>query len=160
MKTNFQKICDFHKTFGLTHNDELQPNILKTDPNLVKLRMSLIEEEFKETKEATENHDMVETIDGLTDLLYVVYGTCSSYGIDADKAFALVHESNMSKLCISEDEAKLTVEWYKDNEKRYDSPSYRKAEYGDYWVVYNESTGKILKSINYKPVSFDSMIKQ
>lgn len=158
MPTNFEKIVEFHKTFGLEHHDEPQQNVLLEKPDLVKLRMSLIKEEESETVEATENNDFIEVIDGLTDLLYVTYGTLSSYGVNADKAFDLVHKSNMSKVCVSEEEAKQTVEWYKTNEDRYDSPSYRKADYGDYWVVYNESTGKILKSINYKPVKFDSLL--
>jgi hypothetical protein len=52
----------------------------------------------------------------------------------------------MSKLCISEEEAIATVEKYKKNDDRYDTPSYREAE--GYWVIYNKSTGKILKSMN------------
>jgi len=159
-QTNFQQIVEFHKTFGLEHHDEPQKNILTDKPDLVKLRMSLIDEEHKETIEATQNNDLIEVIDGLTDLLYVTYGTLSSYGVNADQAFHLVHKSNMSKLCTSEAEAQETVQWYSTNEKRYDSPAYRKADHGNYWVVYNESTGKILKSINYKPVSFDSILNK
>ena len=80
-------------------------------------------------------------------------------GVDLDKAFKLVHKSNMSKLCKNEDDAKQTVEWYKQKfvsgEQPYDSPSYRKSPNGKYWVVYNKSTSKILKSIKYKPVTED-----
>ena len=71
-----------------------------------------------------------------------------------DKAFNIVHESNMSKLCTSEEEAINTVQWYKDNNTVYDSPNFKKSKNNKYWIVYNESTGKILKSINYNKVDF------
>jgi hypothetical protein len=90
--------------------------------------------------------------------------------IDMNKGFTLVHESNMSKLCVSEQEAKDTVAWYKENEDRYNSPDYRKADDAndangannvnkkEYWIVYNKSTNRILKSINYTPVDLTSVI--
>ena len=64
----------------------------------------------------------------------------------------------MSKLCSTEEDAKLTVEWYKQNETRYDSPNYRKSDNNKYWVVFNESTGKILKFKDYKQANFESML--
>ena len=79
-------------------------------------------------------------------------------GIDLNKSFDIVHKSNMSKLCTNVKEAQETVQWYKDNDNRYDSPSYRNSDNADYWVVYNESTGKILKSINYTPANFSEML--
>ena len=100
----------------------------------------------------------VETIDALADILYVVYGAGASFGIDLDKAFDIVHKSNMSKLCISEKEAIETVEWYKKNSTVYDSPSYRKSEDNKFWVIYNKSTGKVLKSIKYTPANFEEML--
>ena len=77
---------------------------------------------------------------------------------DFPKTFSLIHDSNMTKLCKTEEEAIQTVEWYKANENRYDSPTYRLSDDKKYYVVYNKSTGKILKSINYSPVKFDSML--
>ena len=98
-------------------------------------------------------------IDALSDILYVVYGAGASFGIDLDRSFNIVHESNMSKLCKTEDEAQKTVSNYERlwNEKTspYDSPDYRRADDGINWVVFNKSTGKILKSINYTPAKFD-----
>ena len=41
--------------------------------------------------------DLVETIDGLCDLLYVVYGAAVTMGIDLDPFFAEVHRANMAK---------------------------------------------------------------
>lgn len=60
----------------------------------------------------------------------------------------------MSKLCTSEEEAQKTVEWYKENETRYDSPYYELALDGVHYVVRNKSTGKILKNMNYTPADF------
>ena len=156
MQSNFQKIIEFHKAFGLKHEKKPQTDTFD-DKKLVDLRVSLIEEEVGELKDAIKQRDFTEVIDALGDILYVVYGTGSSFGIDLDKAFSLIHDSNMTKLCKTEEEAIQTVEWYEKNEARYDSPTYRLSNDKKYYVVYNKSTGKILKSINYNPVKFDSI---
>merc|ERR1719174_2582021 len=93
--------------------------------------------------------DMVETVDALGDILYVVYGAGGAFGVNLDQAFDLIHKSNMTKLCKTEEEAKETVEWYKQNY----TPD------GKYFVPFNASTGKILKSVNYSPVKFDSILQ-
>merc|ERR1712032_964575 len=101
----------------------------------------------------------------LGDILYVVYGAGGAFGVNLDQAFDLIHKSNMTKLCKTEDEAKETVEWYEKNKTGpdgkypYDTPSYRLSPDGKYYVPYNESTGKILKSINYSPVKFDTILQ-
>lgn len=160
MPTNFEKIIEFHRAFGLKTTNEPQTNVVQNDPALVNLRLSLIDEEHNELKDAVKDNNFVEIIDALTDILYVVYGAGTSFGINMDRAFELVHASNMTKLCVSEEEAQQTVHWYKDNEfARYDSPAYRRSDDGVHWVVYNESTGKVLKSINYRPVSFESLLQ-
>ena len=99
-------------------------------------------------------HDMKNS---LVLMLVLTYKMGILLGIDLDKSFDIVHRSNMSKLCADEQEAAETVEWYKKNDDRYDSPSFRKADNDDYWVVYNKSTGKILKNINYTPAGFECM---
>jgi len=155
--SNYQKVLnEFNKSFGVITHDKPQYNLFDTDPKLVKYRLDLITEEVNELKEAIDNKDFKETIDALTDILYVVYGAYTAFGVDADKAFSLVHESNMSKLCKDEEEAISTVESYK-RDSRYDSPAYRLSPCGKYYVVYNESTNKILKSFKYNPVCFNSL---
>ena len=72
-KSNFEKVAEFHNSFGLPNNSELQKEVFTKDPKLTKLRLDLITEEVDELKEAMGNHDMKETIDALTDILYVVY---------------------------------------------------------------------------------------
>ena len=157
--SNYQQVVEFNHAFGVDTNVTPQMNLFKEDPKLVNYRLSLINEEVSELRDAIETSDFIETIDALSDILYVTYGAFTAFGIDADKAFRLVHESNMSKLCKTESEAQETVEWYKKNESsRYDSPNYRLSDDKIHYVVYNESTKKILKSIRYSPVKFTSLI--
>ena len=160
--TNFEKVIEFNETFKVKTHYEPQTQIFNTNPNLTKLRLDLILEETQELKDAIENKDFPEIVDALTDILYVVYGAGSSFGVNLDKAFELVHKSNMSKLCDDEKTAELTVQKYKldylNNKSPYDSPNYKYDENTQKYIVYNENTGKILKSINYKPVNF-SMLK-
>jgi predicted HAD superfamily Cof-like phosphohydrolase len=161
-KTNYQKVVEFNKTFGHPAHDKPQYNVWD-DQKLVKLRVDLIKEEFNELQKAVADKDMKETVDALSDILYVVYGFFSVIGVDGDIAMGMVHESNMSKICQTEQEAKETVEWYRKEfaEKRleYDSPKYRQSDDGKRWVVFNESSGKILKSIKYFPVEFSGILK-
>ena len=77
----------------------------------------MITEEYNELLEAVENHDYVETVDALADIMYVVLGMGRAIGVDLQKAFDIVHDSNMSKLCVSEEEAKQTVECINNNIK-------------------------------------------
>tara|TARA_B100001540_G_scaffold297797_1_gene300771 strand:+ start:408 stop:749 length:342 start_codon:yes stop_codon:yes gene_type:complete len=62
------------------------------------LRYSLIQEELDELKQAIDNKDLLEVADALTDILYVTYGAGHAFGIDLDKCFQEVQNSNMSKL--------------------------------------------------------------
>merc|ERR1719207_482659 len=141
-----------------------QMDIFDNDPKTVNLRLKLIEEEVNELADAMKAKDMVETIDALGDILYVVYGAGGAFGINLDQAFDLIHKSNMTKLCKTEPEARETVECYKKNctgpegKYPYDTPAYRLSPDGKYFVVFNESTGKILKSVNYSTVKFDSIL--
>ena len=157
-KTNFEKIKDFHVSFSHPCRNQIKTDVFNTEPQLIKLRKELIDEEVKELHDAIEQKDMTETIDALTDILYVVYGAGAALGINLDKAFDIVHKSNMSKLCVDEKEAIETVEYYKKiyelGNTKYDSPAYKLAPDGIKYVVYNETSGKILKSINYSPAKF------
>jgi predicted HAD superfamily Cof-like phosphohydrolase len=161
MSSNFQKVLEFNKAFGVKSNKTVQHEIFDKDPKLVQYRLDLIEEEVDELKQAIKEKDMTEVIDALADSLYVVLGACASFGFDADKAFDLVHKSNMSKLCETEEDAIETVRLYKEEvPQRYDSPAYRKSDDGNYFVVYNQSTMKILKNYKYSPVSFTSLLEK
>tara|TARA_Y100000591_G_scaffold171227_1_gene147682 strand:+ start:299 stop:670 length:372 start_codon:yes stop_codon:yes gene_type:complete len=92
--TNFQKVGTFMKTFG--QEVKLRPS-LSTD-KINTLRYSLIKEELEELKNSLNKKDLVEVADALTDILYVTYGAGHAFGINLDKCFDEVQESNMSKL--------------------------------------------------------------
>tara|TARA_A100001015_G_scaffold111425_1_gene123736 strand:- start:1877 stop:2248 length:372 start_codon:yes stop_codon:yes gene_type:complete len=92
--TNFEKVGAFMKTFG--QEVKLRPS-LSTD-KINKLRLSLIKEELDELKEAISKKDLVEIADALTDILYVTYGAGHAFGINLDRCFNEVQNSNMSKL--------------------------------------------------------------
>ena len=159
--TNFQKVLEFNKAFGVKCNTTIQHDIFDKDPKLVDYRLSLIEEEVDEFKLAIKQKNMTEILDSISDSLYVILGAATAFGFDADKAFDLVHKSNMSKLCETEDDAIITVKKYKGEvPQRYDSPAYRKSDDGNYFVVYNQSTMKILKNYKYSPVSFTSLLEK
>ena len=92
--TNFEKVGIFMKTFGQEVKDK--PSFSTEKIN--NLRVSLIEEELKEFKDAMESKDLLEVADALTDILYVTYGAGHAFGINLDKCFDEVQSSNMSKL--------------------------------------------------------------
>ena len=92
--TNFEKVGLFMKTFGQEVKNK--PS-LSTD-KINQLRISLINEELEEFKEAIKNKDIKEAADALTDILYVTYGAGHAFGINLDKCFDEVQQSNMSKL--------------------------------------------------------------
>jgi NTP pyrophosphatase (non-canonical NTP hydrolase) len=263
-KSNFQKVCEFNLCAGHPCNSSNRPELLN-DKKTILLRLNLILEELKETKQAFIEKDYVEVIDGLADILYVVFGMATVLGIkmdtscwnhnleefndealntsqnsewsqqnkflfscekttwnkvmsdektmfktyekivnlfaiyakleqytqvltpesifrsycnvtntlcklafyvhelgyylntDLDDAFEKVHDSNMSKFCNNEELALETVEWYKLNEKRYEDPFYRKSNDDKHWVIFDQKTGKILKSIKYTPVDLTNV---
>lgn len=247
--SSFRKVCDFNLTFGLPHYNSINSSLYKSNPKLINLRLSLIREEIGELNDAFNNNDFIEVIDALADILYVVYGAGSSFGIDLDselqknniiwdtnltdyenylsrfqplegitrenfntydqlktnlatfdnylnsldnklnleleldicinelismialsykmgimmginldRAFNIVHTSNMSKVCPTEEQAQKTVKWYKENDTRYDSPDYRLSYDNQRYVVFNSSTGKILKNVSYKAADFTEML--
>ena len=232
MLTDFEKVCEFNKSFDFPQHDDL------TDDKCITLRLDLIKEELDELKEAYDQNDIIEEQDACADILYVAYGMAYTYKYnsddyiksyyyfnttghtlfekleynttskrdillnkvfetyynlektatikdmertmsilhkliyyvyefqyiskyDSDRIFSIVHDSNMSKLCKTEEDAIETVNRYKnETPQRYDSPNYRKADDGIHWVVYNESTMKILKNYKYTTVDFSSLINQ
>ena len=92
--SNFSKVGIFMKTFGQEVKDK--PSF-STD-KINKLRIDLIKEELGELAEAMKNKDLLEVADALTDILYVTYGAGHAFGVDLDKCFNEVQNSNMSKL--------------------------------------------------------------
>ena len=94
--------------------------------------------------------------DCLDQIIFNVFKLSNELTLDIYKLFELVHESNMSKVCIDLDTAIRSVKFYQEVEKRYNMPKFREIIYNNktYWVIYDDETKKILKSINYKAVNF------
>ena len=92
--SNFNKVGIFMETFG----QEVKNKPSFSSDKINKLRLDLIKEELDEFKEAMDNKDLLEVADALTDILYVTYGAGHAFGINLDKCFEEVQNSNMSKL--------------------------------------------------------------
>ena len=92
--TNFEKVGKFMETFG----QEVKSKSSLSSEKINSLRVSLIEEELEELKQAIKEKNLLEVADALTDLLYVTYGAGHAFGINLDKCFEEVQKSNMSKL--------------------------------------------------------------
>ena len=100
--TNYQKLAEFHKAINGSNPEK--PIVPSAD--VIKLRETLISEEYKETMEALEelknsdnkDEQLASFMHELADLLYVCYGTFVDFGVDADKVFAEIHRVNMLKL--------------------------------------------------------------
>ena len=92
--SNFKKVKTFMETFG----QEIKTKPSFSTDKINSLRYDLIKEELEELKAAMESKDLLEVADALTDILYVTYGAGHAFGIDLDKCFDEVQNSNMSKL--------------------------------------------------------------
>ena len=92
--SNFSKVGVFMKTFG----QEVKNKPSFSTDKINKIRLDLIKEELNELTEAMNNKDLLEVADALTDILYVTYGAGHAFGINLDKCFEEVQNSNMSKL--------------------------------------------------------------
>ena len=94
--TNFESVRKFMETFG----QEIKEKPGFPNNKIISLRFNLIKEELEELKEAMQNKDIKEVADALTDILYVTYGAGHAFGINLDKCFKEVQNSNMSKLGV------------------------------------------------------------
>ena len=116
--SNFNKVKTFMETFG----QEVKSKPSFSSEKINSLRYELIKEELDELKEALDNKDFLEVADALTDILYVTYGAGHAFGIDLDKCFNEVQQSNMSKL----DEGGKPI--YNDDGKVMKGPKYFKPD--------------------------------
>ena len=153
MNNNYlEMVSEFHKTFNAPILET--PQIPSTER--CNLRVSLMQEELNEIKEAIENNDLVEVVDGLCDLMYVLSGSILEFGL-RDKFVELFNEvqrSNMSKACDTQQEALMTLSHYK---KKDGTEGYYKKINGK-WLVYRVSDDKVLKSINYSPANLKDIL--
>ena len=146
MDNTIEKILDWCKLAGISQNgDDTQFNLWK----------GLMLEELNETEESFISNNKEEQLDGLADLIWVTCNWAHMNNLDLLSMLKKVEESNYSKFCTSLDEAVQTVEAY-ENGTHWDKLDVKLKCYfdivGDYYIV-KRHDGKILKSINYKPVN-------
>ena len=120
--SNFNKVGTFMKTFG----QEVKTKPSFSTDKINKLRIDLIKEELQELTDAMNNKDLLEVADALTDILYVTYGAGHAFGIDLDKCFEEVQNSNMSKLGENGEPI------YNEAGKVMKGPNYFKPDLGKY----------------------------
>ena len=116
--SNFNKVKTFMEIFG----QEVKTKPSFSTEKINNLRYDLIKEELEELKVAMENKDLLEVADALTDILYVTYGAGHAFGINLDKCFDEVQNSNMSKL--GEDSKPI----YNESGKVMKGPNYFKPD--------------------------------
>ena len=122
--SNFSKVGTFMKTFG----QEVKTKPSFSTEKINKLRIDLIKEELEELTEAMNNKDLLEVADALTDILYVTYGAGHAFGINLDRCFDEVQNSNMSKL--GSDGKPI----YNDKGKVMKGPNYFKPDLGKFVI--------------------------
>lgn len=151
MPNSLAMVAEFHSTFG--HPILQQPQI--PSEQRCKLRVELIREELNELQEAIEKGDIVEVADALCDIQYVLSGAVLEFGLhDAFyDLFSEVQRSNMSKACLSKEEAEATVLHF--NEKGQEA--YFMEKDGKF-LVYRKADEKTLKSIAYSPADLKSRL--
>ncbi|MFH6983731.1 pyrophosphohydrolase domain-containing protein [Marinoscillum luteum] len=151
---SLNQVSEFHKTFKHPVLDT--PQIPSAER--CALRVSLIQEELNELQQAILDKDIVEVADALCDIQYVLSGAVLEFGL-GDKFVTLFNEvqrSNMSKACVSQEEAQQTVDYYQ-NEKG--TAAYFVEKEGKF-LVYRKEDNKTLKSINYSPANLKKIISE
>lgn len=151
---NYIKMVEeFHTTFKAPILET--PQIPSADR--AALRVSLLQEEINELKEAIANNDLVEVFDAFLDIQYVLSGALLEFGLKNvfDEGFAEVQRSNMSKACNSEQEAIDTLDFYKAKDG---TEGYYKED-GDKWLVYRNGDDKVLKNKYYSAASLNNFVE-
>lgn len=150
---SLNQVAEFHKTFNAP--------ILNTptipSKERCELRVSLLQEELNELKQAIEDNNIVEIADALCDLQYVLSGAVLEFGL-GDKFVELFNEvqrSNMSKACETEQQAQETVEHYKT---KGEEAHYEKS--GDKFNVHRISDNKVLKNKYYSTANLKNIIEK
>lgn len=145
-------VAEFHSTFR--HPIEKSPTI--PSRQRCDLRVSLIQEELNELKEAIAGNNIVEIADALCDLQYVLSGAILEFGLGEkfNALFNEVHRSNMSKACKSPEEAENTVAHYS---KAENTECYY-TQVDDLYLVYRKSDNKTLKSVNYSAAQLNQLL--
>ena len=150
----FKEIQTFNEVAGFLQ--ERRP----LDDETVVFQMSLIDEEYEELAKAFQENDETEVLDALSDLIVVAAGAMHRMGVNPQEAMEVVCTSNNSKFCYTEEEARKSVEAYREDERYLDVHS----QYiGDRYVIFGRKGEnepfKILKGINSHKPNFNKLLK-
>lgn len=142
------------ETFMKVMGQEMPDKPCIPPPKIMHLRQSLIAEENRELIDAAIKGDLVEVADALCDILYVSLGAFTAYGFNQELTKALfdeVQRSNMSKVCMTQEEAEKTIDKLigDASDLGIEYQQYSMEQVGAYWVVSRVSDGKVMKSISY-----------
>ena len=150
---SLNQVAEFHKTFNAP--------ILETpqipSKERCELRISLLQEELNELKEAISDQSMVEIADALCDLQYVLSGAVLEFGLGEKfvEMFNEVHRSNMSKACDNQQQADETIAFYAEKgEEAFSEISVNKIN------VHRKSDHKVLKNKYYSPADLATILKK
>jgi len=148
---SLNQVAEFHKLFD--HPILETPQI--PDRKRCELRISLLEEELGELKEAIVQGDLVEVADAFCDIQYVLSGAVLEFGLGEIFVglFNEVQRSNMSKACKSFMEATQTAAYWSKSVKKVDIK-----QKDDLYLVKNADNNKVLKSTSYSPADLKPMI--
>lgn len=156
--TPLEQVAEFHKTAE-------QP-VLKTpqipSDKRVELRIRLLQEELREFIHAANHGDLVESLDALVDLQYIILGTVLEFGMGElfAEAFQEVHDSNMSKFCKDTMTARAAADGYtfsKDPKKKQEA-TFKLV--GKNFVILNSYTNKILKGPHFFQPKLKAIIEK
>ena len=147
-------VAQFHELFDLPILG--QPTIPALDR--CQLRVSLLQEELDELKEAIHENDIVAIADALTDLQYVLSGAVLEFGLGSrfKRLFDEVQRSNMSKACVTHEEAVSTRDYYWEHKNTLSHIVEKNGEF----LVYRESDRKVLKNINYSEADLRKIVEE
>ncbi len=141
-------------TYGTYHAfgiDIYKQNFFKINKESeISLELKILKEYVSDFKNACDEQNFSLIQSELRNIITQCYFLADLFKVSVDLCFNEVHRSNLTKVCDTEELAKESVLWYKQNETRYKEPDYRKSANPKYWIVYDKSTSKILKSIKFE----------
>jgi predicted HAD superfamily Cof-like phosphohydrolase len=143
---DYDTYYDYNTTYDKNKKTNLDYFLVNDDTNF----LMFLDMYFNNLKSSCENKNMSSVITQTCEIVLLIFIFCNSMNINIIEIFNEVHRSNMSKVCKTKEVAEKTVQYYLENEKRYEKPSYRLSNNETYYIVFDEKTGKILKSIYYE----------
>jgi predicted HAD superfamily Cof-like phosphohydrolase len=154
----------WRKCFKLEVNKEFtKDSFEKLSQDKIDLDIRLIREELTELEDALTNKDLVETLDAIGDLQFVLWQLYSRLGfseVEIREITNEVYKSNMSKACLTREEAEATVDYYTTKDDITQTSCTIDDENPSKMLVFR-SDGKLLKNIvGFIEPDFTNIIKK